>query len=196
MARQDEEEEPMDAMTALTTRVSPLSLEAPAPSGDALDQIIAAALRAPDHGKLRPWRMFVIEGEGRDRLGALMVDALKRREPDAPEPLIEREAAKPLRAPMIIAVAAKVDAKHPKIPAIEQILSAGCAAQNIQLAAHALGFGCNWKTGDVTNDPEVKAAFGLGDDDRLIAFLYLGTPAAAPPVKAIAPDAYVSRWPS
>jgi len=186
----------MDAMTALTTRVSPLRLEAPAPSGDALEQIVAAALRAPDHGKLRPWRMFVIEGEGRHRLGALMVDALKRREPDAPEPLVEREAAKPLRAPMIIAVAAKVDAKHPKIPAIEQILSAGCAAQNIQLAAHALGFGCNWKTGDVTNDPEVKAAFGLGPDDRLVAFLYVGTPAATPPVKPLAPDAYVSRWPA
>lgn len=186
----------MDAITALTTRVSPIGLEAPAPSGEALDQILAAALRAPDHGKLRPWRLFVIEGEGRNRLGALMVESLKRREPGAPEPLLQREAEKPLRAPMIIAVAAKVDAQHPKIPAIEQILSAGCAAQNIQLAAHALGFGCNWKTGPVTDDPEVKAAFGLGPDDRIVGFLYLGTPTATPPVKTVAPEAHVARWPA
>lgn len=186
----------MDALTALTTRVSPLSLEAPAPSGDALDQIVAAALRAPDHGKLRPWRLFVIEGEARDRLGALMVDSLKRREPDAPAPLLEREAAKPMRAPMIIAVAAKVEAQHPKIPALEQIVSAACVAQNIQLAAHALGFGCNWKTGPVTRDPAVKAEFGLGPDDELVGFLYLGTPAGTPPVKTVSPEGYVSRWPA
>ncbi len=183
-------------MTALTTRVSPISLEAPAPSGEALDQIVAAAMRAPDHGKLRPWRLFVIEGDGRDRLGQLMVEALKRREPDATEPMIEREAAKPLRAPMIIAVAAKVEARHPKIPAIEQILAAGCAAQNIQLAAHALGFGCNWKTGEVTNDPELKSAFGLGEDDRLVGFLYLGTPGSVPPLRPVPTESYVSRWPA
>lgn len=189
-------ENEMDALTALTTRVSPLSLQEPAPSGAALEALYAAAMRAPDHGRLKPWRLFVIEGAGRERLGKLMVESLKRRDPEAPEPLLEREAEKPMRAPMIIAVAAKVQPEHPKIPALEQILATGCAAQNIQLAAHAQGFGCMWKTGPVTRDPEFKAAFGLEPHDELIGFLYVGTPGNVPPVKQATPADFVSHWPA
>lgn len=186
----------MDALTALKTRVSSVGLQAPAPAGAALEALMEAAMRAPDHGRLKPWRIFVIEGEGRDRLSALMVESLKRRDPEAPAPALEREAAKAHRAPMIIAVAAKVEPNHPKIPAVEQILAAGCAAQNILLAAHAQGFGGVWKTGPVAQDATVKAAFGLGDDDELIGFLYIGTPSSTPPLKAADPALYVSRWPA
>ena len=186
----------MEALTALTTRVSPMSLSEPAPSGEALEALFAAAMRAPDHGKLKPWRLYVIEGEARGRLGELMVESLKRRDPEAPQPLLDREAEKPMRAPMIIAVAAKVQPDHPKIPVIEQILAAGCAAQNIQLAAHAQGFGCMWKTGPVTRDGAVKAAFALEPHDELVGFLYVGTPGDLPPVKQVAPADYVSIWPA
>ena len=186
----------MDAMTALRSRVTPLRLVEPAPAGEALQAILETATRAPDHGKMRPWRLFVIEGEGRQRLGALMVESLKRADPEAPEPLLAREAEKPLRAPMIIVVAARVEPEHPKIPALEQIMSTACAAQNIQLAAHAQGFGCMWKTGAVARDPEVKAAFGLAPTDELVGFLYVGTPEGLPQPRQVNLENHVGRWPA
>lgn len=187
----------MDAMTALKSRVTPLRLIEPAPSGEALQALLEAATRAPDHGKLRPWRLFVIEGEGRTRLGELMVEALKRNDPEAPEPLLIREAEKPMRAPMIIVLAAKVEAEHPKIPAVEQIMSAACAAQNIQLAAHAQGFGCMWKTGAPARDAGIKAAFGLAPTDELVGFLYIGTPEGGlPQPRQVKMEDHVARWPA
>jgi nitroreductase len=186
----------MDAMTALKSRVTPLRLAEPAPEGEALQALMEAATRAPDHGKLKPWRMFVIEGEGRVKLGELMVEALKARDPEAPEPLLVREAEKPMRAPMIIALAAKVEPEHPKIPVMEQIMSAACAAQNVQLAAHAMGFGCMWKTGAPARDPLIKAAFGLQPHDELVGFLYLGTPEGLPNPRPVKMETIVSQWPA
>ncbi|NNG03077.1 MAG: NAD(P)H nitroreductase [Inquilinus sp.] len=171
----------MDAIDALISRRSAIRLVDPAPSGQALEQILTAAARAPDHGKLRPWRFILIRGDDRKRLGAVFADAMLEQDPDAPEPLVEKRRQAPLRAPLIVTVAAKVDHTHPKIPAIEQIVAAGCAAQNIMVAAGALGFGCMWKTGAPAYDPAVKQALGLAETDEIVGFLYLGTEPTEPP---------------
>src|SRR5260221_13407676 len=134
----------MDALTTITTRASPLKLGEPGPTPDQVRTLLEAAIRAPDHGKLKPWRFLVIEGPARERLGDLWVDALRQREPGAPEVMLEREREKPLRAPAIIVVIARVTPDHPKIPAIEQIVSARTAGPKPQPAAHALGVGCPW----------------------------------------------------
>src|SRR5207247_6670529 len=133
-------------------------------------------------------------GDARDRLGDLMAAALQKRHPDATPAQIEKEKSKPLRAPLVLVVAAKVDqANH--IPAIEQVLSAGAAAQNVMVAAYALGFGCAWKTGEAAYDPEIKAAFGLAATDAIVGFLYLGSnasaPSAPPPLNL---GEYVVEW--
>jgi nitroreductase len=149
--------------------------------------MLDAAMRAPDHGKLRPWRFLVLRGDARARFGALMAESLKRRDPTAPPPLLEKERVKPLRAPLIVVVAAEIVEGH-KIPAVEQLLAAGAAAQNLQLAAHALGFGAVWRTGAPAYDPFVKQALGFKVSDAIVGFMYLGTPdvhASAAP----APDA-------
>src|ERR1700722_5084612 len=179
----------MDALQALLTRRSPAQLQDPAPAGAALQ-----SMRAPDHGKLRPWRFLVLRGDARARLGALMADALQRRDPTATPPLLEKERGKPLRAPLIVVVAAEIVEGH-KIPAVEQLLAAGAAAQNLQLAAHALGFGAVWRTGAPASDPVVKQALGFKPSDAIIGFMYLGTPAAAPAPASI-PDAagFVRDW--
>jgi nitroreductase len=111
-----------------------------------------------------------------------MADQLRRKQPAATSEALQRERQKPLRAPLIIVVAAVCNATA-KIPPIEQILAAGAAAQNIMLAAPALGFGAMWKTGDAAYDDTVKVALGLVAEDSIVGFLYLGTaPAdAAPP---------------
>jgi len=173
----------MDTLVALTSRqsVPPAFLAGPAPDGAALERILTAGASAPDHGKLRPWRFILIRGAARERLGEVFVEALRRREPDPPESALDQERSRPLRAPLLIAVAATVDPDHPKIPAIEQILSAGAAVQNMLLAAHAEGFGAKWVTGANAYDDHVKAALGLAAADRLVGFVYLGTVDGEPP---------------
>lgn len=165
----------LDGIETLTTRASALKLTEPAPGGADLERILAAAVRAPDHGKLRPWKFLLVRGAARERLGDVMAHALLARDPDAPRQMVDAERAKPVRAPLLIVVAATSDPDHPKIPEIEQVISASCAAMNIFLAAHALGYGCMWKTGAPAYDPSVKSALGLAPRHHIVAFLYLGT---------------------
>jgi nitroreductase len=187
----------MEALEAVLTRqsVPPVFLGEPGPEGAALERILAAGASAPDHGKLRPWRFIVIRGPARARLGEVFADALLKRQPEAPAAAIEQERARPLRAPLLIAVAAKIDPQHPKIPEIEQILSTAAAAQNILIAAHAEGFGAKWLTGANAYDEHVKRALGLAPSDRLVGFIHLGSVEGAPPAIPHAdPRAHTVEW--
>ncbi|HEX8756495.1 MAG TPA: nitroreductase [Steroidobacteraceae bacterium] len=185
----------MNTIDTLLERRSAKTLTDPAPDDGALDLLLACAARAPDHGRLRPWRFIVIRGAARESLGELMAGQLRRKLPAASAEAVQRERQKALRAPLIIAVAAVCDPAA-RIPAIEQILAAGAAAQNIMLAAPALGFGAMWKTGDAAYDDTVKAALGLDARDTIVGFLYLGTApadAVARPARADWRDR-VSYW--
>jgi nitroreductase len=173
----------MDAIEALRTRYSGRALTEPAPSGAALDTILECATRAPDHGRLRPWRFIVIESAQRAAFGDLLASQARRTRPHTTAEALERERQKAFRAPLIIVVAC-VPAPEAKIPLVEQVLSAGAAAQNIMLATFAQGFNAMWKTGDAAYDDEVKRAFGLQPNDSIVGFLYLGTDTADPPVAA------------
>jgi nitroreductase len=164
----------MDALELLMSRTSAVRLTDPAPTPETLKVILEAAVRAPDHGRLCPWRMVVIEGEARKTLAGAMVAALREKNPDSSSELLEREGAKALRAPLIVAVAARVRSNI-KIPEIEQLFAVAAAAQNIMLAVHALGFGAMWKTGDAAYDEGVKVTIGLEPTDAVIGFIYIGT---------------------
>jgi nitroreductase len=173
----------MDALAALSTRhsIAPPFLTAPGPDEPMLAQILAAGASAPDHGRLRPWRFIVVRGDARERLGEVFAEALVKRQPDASAEALEQERGRPLRAPVVIAVVARVDPQHPKIPEFEQVLSTGAAVENILLAAHAQGFGAKWLTGANAYDDHVKAALGLTGNDRLAGFVHLGTVDGKPP---------------
>jgi nitroreductase len=178
----------------LLSRASVKLLGEPGPSDADLRTIFEAAMRAPDHGKLRPWRFFTIRGDARQRLSDLFVEGLKRRDPQASEAQVEKEREKPLRAPVTIAVAAKIVTGH-KVPPIEQTLSAGAAAMNILNAIHALGFAAKWVTGDNCYDDEFKRHFDLNKVDRLIGFIHVGTsPDGATVPNRPDPDAFVTDW--
>ena len=174
----------MNALDVITSRQSAraMTLRAPAPAGADLAEILQAGMSAPDHGAIRPWRFKLIEGEARSRLGDVMADALKRREPEADEAALSNIRAKPLRAPLIVAVCAEVS-DHPKVPAVEQVIAAACAGQNILNAAHAKGYGAVMLTGWVAYDPHVKLSLGLDEKDAIVAFVYMGTSDAPGPVK-------------
>jgi nitroreductase len=185
----------MEAIDALTSRVSGGKLVEPAPNELELYSLLSAAARAPDHGRLRPWRFIVMRGDALRRFGDLMADAYRRRDPDATPVQLDKERSKPLRAPLIVVVAAKVNGQS-NIPAIEQILSAGAAAENLMVGAYALGYGCAWKTGDAAYDPDIKAALDLTPADAIVGFMYLGTNAAPPPpAPPIDIDEFVREWP-
>lgn len=184
----------MDAMTLLSTRHSVSKLAEPGPDRAALERMIGAALRAPDHGHIRPWRFLVIAGAARQKLGDLFLRALLQRKPDATAEEQEKTRQAPLRAPLMVAVIARLR-EHPKVPQVEQLLSAGCAAHAIVLAAHALGFGAIWRTGENSYDATVKAGLGLAQGEEIVGYIYLGTPAS--PLKlpaALAVEDYVSEW--
>ena len=184
---------PLGAIEALTTRASPAGLTAPAPDASALDDILRAAARAPDHGRLKPWRFILVEGEARVALGDVLAEALRAREPNVAEAAIAKERAKPLRAPLIVIVAAKLR-EHRNVPDVEQIVAAGAAAQNMLVAAHALGYGGFWRTGAAAYDDRVKRALGLASEDAIVGFVYLGTPNGAAAVPAADVEAHVVHW--
>ena len=169
----------MQAIEALLSRRSARALGEPAPDDAALEFIFASAVRAPDHGRLRPWRFVVIRGAALERFGALLAGHLQRAQPQSSPETLERERLKAVRAPRVVVVAAACNAAV-KIPVIEQTLSAATAAHAMMLAAAALGFNAMWKTGGAAYDPAVKEALGLRGEDAIVGFLYMGTETAAP----------------
>lgn len=183
-----------DILTFLQQRNSAPRLTEPAPSSQQLQDMFRVALRAPDHAWLHPWRFITIAGERRKALGEVLATALVARNPDADHAALEKARQAPLRAPLLVAVVARL-CDHPKVPAIEQRLSAGCAAQGILLAAEALGFAGIWRTGDAAFDPNVHAALGLGPREELLGFLYIGTRDGNPkPLPRLDPDDFISTW--
>jgi len=187
----------MDAMACLLSRQStpPRLLADPAPDAAALDEILETAMRAPDHAALQPWRFLLIRGPARERLGGLFAEAHRRRYPDADEAELAKARAKPLRAPLLIAVAAELTAGHPKAPVVEQVVAAAAAAQNVLNALHAKGYGAILLTGTPAHDAGVKTALGLKAEDEIIGFIYTGTMTEAAPAKRRGRvDTFVREW--
>lgn len=185
----------MNGIELLTSRASNGKLTDPAPDATTLELAFEAAARAPDHAGLHPVRIRIVSGAARERLGELMAKVASKANPQLAQAQLEQTKAKALRAPLILVVGAVIT-PNPKVPAIEQILSAGAAAHAILLTLHARGYAGMWRTGGPAYDPEVKAAFGFADSDAIVGFIYAGTPKQpAPDVQRPAPSAFVSHWP-
>lgn len=167
----------MEAIEAITTRVTvpPVKLGEPGPDDAMLRRMLEAAAAAPDHGKLRPFRFLVIRGAGRARLGELFARGLSTERPATSAGELEKQRTAPLRAPLIVVAIACLQADHPKIPVWEQQAAAACAAHNLLLAAHALGFAGKWATGGNASSRVVVDGLGLEPGESIVGFLYLGT---------------------
>lgn len=165
----------MNPFEALLTRrsVKASKLHAPAPEGEVLRQILQAATRVPDHGKLAPWRIKVLHAAGQQKLGELVAKRFAERNPDANPQQIEHELNQIKRAPLLLVVL--YTPQLGRIPEWEQQLSTGCVCMNILHACHALGFGANWLTEWPAFDDTIKAALGGGELDRIAGFIYIGS---------------------
>lgn len=184
----------MDAITALHSRNSVNLLAEPGPTREQLDDIFRAGLRACDHKDLRPWRYLLIEGEARHGLGELLIAGkqVSQDEPLSTE-LKNRLRAKPFRAPTIIVVAAHI-VEHPKVPEIEQLLSAGASAQMMMTAAHALNLGAIWRSGSPMFTEQMRSGLGFADNEKIVGFLYLGKPKAVKELPVLDPNHFVRHF--
>jgi len=147
----------------------------PAPSEEEFQQILSAALAAPDHGALRPWRLVLCPGESRERLAELFVAAKLKIHPGATEVELAREREKALRPPVLLALIAAPKRGQTKVPEIEQIASAGAARQSILLAAHGLGYGAIMLSGSRCVAENVRDALEVKSGEHLLGFISIGT---------------------
>ncbi len=166
----------MEIFDAIETRSSAGRLAEPGPSPDDIERLLKAAARAPDHGRLKPWRFIVLNGPDRSRFAKAAAAAKRLRVPAMTDEQVISEQQKIERSPTVVLAACVVERGKTKVPEIEQVIAVGAAVENLFLAAHALGYGVMWKTGAAAYDPAVKAAVGLRPDDHIVAILHLGTP--------------------
>lgn len=165
----------MELFDAIDTRSSAARLIAPGPTAPELDRLLQAAARAPDHGRMRPWRFIVLEGKERDSFAAAAAEAKRVRSPTLTEEQLAAEREKFKRSPTLVVAGCAVDRANTKVPEIEQVIAVGAAVENLFLAAHALGYGVMWKTGAAAYDANVKATVGLQPHDHIVGILQLGT---------------------
>ncbi|MCS7010688.1 MAG: nitroreductase [Anaerolineales bacterium] len=165
-----------DALEVIFTRQSIGDLKPDPVPRELLETILLAAVQAPNHYKVRPWRFVVLTGTAREKMGEVLAQSFAERYPHAPASALEKERAKPLRAPVIIAVGVDKPTE-PRVSEIENICAAAAAVQNLLLAAHALGLAAKWRTGEDALNPHLKQFLGFAPDQHLIALVYLGYPA-------------------
>lgn len=179
----------------LTRRsVGPAFLKEPGPSAEQLRTMLTIATRVPDHGKLTPWRLVIIEGDARREAGERLAAIAARNNPALDEQglAIERERFLPM--PLTIGVISSPKPSD-KAPEIEQVLSAGNVAFNLVHAAHAMGFAANWVTRWYSFDNAASAMLGAREGERFVGFVHIGTPGITPEDRP-RPDleSVVTRW--
>lgn len=179
----------MTSIELLLERQSTPLLKMPAPNRHDLEQILAAGMRVPDHACLQPWHYTVVTGNGLQKLSDLLVQSS-----DSQSPNLEKIAKMPFRAPMIIVVSTKF-VQHDKVPNQEQLITAGCSAHAMQMAAVALGYGAMWRTGSLAYNNKVKEGLNVKEHDEIVGFLYVGTPCKEQTLKATKRfESKVSYW--
>ena len=170
------------ALMARRRSASAALLAAPGPTPEELDELLRLAARAPDHGKLFPWRFLILEGEAK----AALVRELERLAPVQPNPDKALAALGKLRnPPLTVAVVSRVTEGN--IPEWEQVLSSGAVCMNLLIAADAMGYGANWITDWYSYDERAMRLQGLEASERVAGYVHLGT-LPEPPLERARPD--------
>ncbi|MEM7737955.1 MAG: nitroreductase [Deinococcota bacterium] len=157
----------------------------PGPNTEELETILRCAIRVPDHAKLTPWRIQVVESDAQVELGKVFAEIYQRENPDAEEARLEVERLRPTRAPLLLIVSTKIESD--RIPRWEQILSGGAVCQNILVAATALGYASQWLSEWPNYNEDVKAHLGIAQSDEILGFIYIGS-ANEPPKERPRPE--------
>jgi nitroreductase len=153
-----------------------LMLDRPGPTAAEMDAILEAAAGAPDHGKLVPFRFVVVPDDRRAAYAAASLAAFRAAVPEADEIGLKKARGKAEHPPAVVALIARVDARHPKIVASDQWLTVGAALQNLWLAAESLGFACGVSSGRLMDTAELRNAFNVGEGEEIASIISIGTP--------------------
>ena len=172
----------LDARRSVHSRL----LTEPGPTPEQLLRLLTTAVRVPDHGKLTPWRFLKIAGDTRRQLGERLVARALQRDPNASEAALEKDRQRFSFAPTIVTVIARLTPEH-KVPEIEQMLSGGAVCFALLQAAQAEGFGAQWLTGWPAYDPAIHSLLGIGEHERILGFIHIGTAREQAPER-IRPD--------
>ncbi|MGR3460205.1 MAG: nitroreductase family protein [Roseovarius sp.] len=168
------------------------TLGLPAPDRTALRPLLEMALRCPDHGKLEPWRLIVLERAAFERLAGLVESCGKRLGKSTAE--IDKQRAQFADAHLAVAVIFSPKPSD-KVPAVEQGHSAACVAYGLLNAALATGWGANWLTGWASHDATfAREALGLGPEERIVGFIHIGTESTAPPERPRPDTDALTTW--
>ena len=165
------------ALTLIHSRqhVSPKRLGDPGPDAAQVEKILTAAGAAPDHGQLTPWRLVIVPPERRHLLADAFAEALIERDAEATEAQKREAREKAYRGPFLVMTIARLDPElgpaHPQ----ERLISAGCAVQNMLLAAHAMGFGAGLSSGRALYSQRMRRLFELAEDEQPLCFMTVGT---------------------
>lgn len=165
----------MDIFEALHGRHSQGKVKQEPVPQELIEKLLDAGAQAPNHYKARPWRFIVLTGEARHRLGDAMAASQRERHPAFPQEVFDKTRNMPLRAPVLIAVGVDKPMEE-KVIEIENVSAASAACMNILLAAHALGLGAIWRTGEWARDAKVKEFLGFETDQHIVGFIYVGYP--------------------
>ena len=181
------------ALVATRRSGKPRDMVAPGPTPDQLDQILDAAIRVPDHGKLAPWRLVIVPDARRAAFAELLERAYRAERPEPGKTELEAIRRFAHQAPTLVVVLSR-PARASHIPIWEQELSAGALCMNLLHAVHAAGFVGGWLTGWASYSDIVRDAFG-DHDSRIAGFLFIGTP-SRPLEERPRPerDAVISNW--
>jgi nitroreductase len=165
----------MELFAAIASRSTAKAVTAPGPTPEQIARLLEAAARAPDHGRLKPWRFIAVNGDARESFANAVAQARRDQIPDYSDEQMELERVKVRRSPCILIAGCVVRRDIPKVPEIEQVIAAGAAVENLLLAAADLGIGAMWKTGPAAYSARVKTAVGLAADDHIVAIIHLGS---------------------
>jgi nitroreductase len=166
-------------MDAILTRRSVGKVKLDAVPRRLIEKLLHAAVQAPNHKRVRPWRFVVITGKSREALGEVMANSLKGQDPLTSDSLLDLERTKTLRAPLLIAAGVDKPAE-PQLLEIENICAVAAALENLLLAAHAQGLGAKWRTVPSSHTPAVKKFLGFSEDQELLGIIYIGYPDLLP----------------
>ena len=169
----------MELFEAIHTRQTQGKVKSEPLPRETIEKLLSAAVQAPNHYKVRPWRFVVLTGKGRERLGDAMAASQMDSQPELPQEAFDKTRSLPLRAPLVIAVGADKPSEE-KVIEVENISAASAACQNILLAAHGLGLGAIWRTGKWARDAKVKEFLGFSADQHIVGFIYVGFPEFTP----------------
>jgi nitroreductase len=187
--------DPTDPLAPLLSRMSVGTryLSEPAPPPQALQRMAEAALRAPDHAGLVPYRFAVVRGDAKQRLGELF-EAVALAQGKTPEQA-RRDRERATEPPLLVAVIARIDAGHPLATVHEQWIALGGALSNFLTAAHALGYGGKMLSGSKVRAESVMSAF-CRPGESLVGWMVLGTPQGTgrPKFSKPAPEEVLSLW--